>query len=522
VLGAWGVGGARARGRARASDTASASIPRLVNTGQPADWTNVAKVVATVPGHVHCFSFVQPDTVRLIWGNPRKAEDFDIDSGSRRPASLVSEAYATGCPDVSPDGSEILFTATAAGGGAEIRRSTSRDGRDAKPVSPGSDPVWLMNGEEFAYTIDDSHAAVFSLPTMKFRLLPDPGLGGQQSVLGKAVSTRSGAVAVMFYANDIQWAVALYEGTGLNQRTIYAIPGARNFRFAPSGRSLIVALLDIQAPLAALDWRSGSYRNIGRYADVNLLDVLVSSRAGAVLGSRLSKDVWLHEGIAKRRLTTDGENDAAAISTKGELLLAKAGRNSIENIWLRTTDGALRKVTSGQFDTSPDFSPDGGSWIYSDYPGRNIMICGTATDQCRVLRHDDVLPTWPRFSPDGSKVAYVRMGPVSQMVAFSVSDGKEWHLGGTHWQCPPVWSSPNNVWTFEGSGGGYAWVEKEIETGLRTGRRAQVGDSQSAVADQLDCWPKNADPKSAFFRSVRVETKESSSILRLPPDYPID
>jgi hypothetical protein len=120
------------------------------------------------------------------------------------------------------------------------------------------------------------------------------------------------------------------------------------------------------------------------------------------------------------------------------------------------------------------------------------MICTTGTDRCRVLRRDEILPTWPRFSPDGSKVAYVRNGTVSQLMAFSVSDGKEWQLGATHWQCPPVWSSPNNVWAFEGSAGGYAWVEKELETGLRTGRRVQVTDSQSAVNDELECWPKRA------------------------------
>ena len=95
-------------------------------------------------------------------------------------------------------------------------------------------------------------------------------------------------------------------------------------------------------------------------------------------------------------------------------------------------------------------------------------------------------------------------------------------MGGTHWQCPPVWSSPNNVWAFEGSAGGYAWVEKEIETGLRTGRRVQVSDHQSAVNDQLDCWPKNVDATSPFFQKLRVETEETSSILRLPSNKLLD
>src|SRR5262245_3025271 len=119
------------RWRSRASlTTASAPIQRLVNTGQPADWTKVAEVIATVPGHAHCFSLVDANTIRLIWGSPRKAEDFNIDSGSRRPAPLLSEAYANGCPDLSPDRRELLFTTNTSSGGIEIRHSTNPEGRE--------------------------------------------------------------------------------------------------------------------------------------------------------------------------------------------------------------------------------------------------------------------------------------------------------------------------------------------------------------------------------------------------------
>jgi dipeptidyl aminopeptidase/acylaminoacyl peptidase len=251
---------------------------------------------------------------------------------------------------------------------------------------------------------------------------------------------------------------------------------------------------------------------------VDLVDAVISGQTAAVLGRRRSGDVWLHEGLAKRRLTTDGNNYAGALSAKGDLLLAKGGTGSTQNIWSLIPGGSLRQVTRGQFDTSPDFSPDGNSWIYVDYPRKSIMICTTGTDRCQVLRRDEILPAWPRFSPDGSRVAYVRYGASSQMMVFSVSGGREWPMGSTHVQCPPVWSSPSNVWTFEGSASGYAWVEKEIETGLRTGRRLQVTENQSVVSDELECWPRDVEPKSPFFRSVRLKTEETSVVLRLPSD----
>ena len=132
------------------------------------------------------------------------------------------------------------------------------------------------------------------------------------------------------------------------------------------------------------------------------------------------------------------------------------------------------------------------------------------------LRRDEMLPTAPRFSPDGSKVAYVRLGAVSRMVVFSISDGKEWPMGGTHWQCPPVWSSANRGLDVRRICRRLRLGGKEIETGLRTGRRVQVANDQSAVNDELDCWPKGVDVTSPFFRKLRVETEETSSILRLP------
>ena len=90
-------------------------------------------VVTTVPGHVHCFSLVDANTVRIIWGNPRKAEDIDLDSGARRPARSGAGNVLDGCPDLSPDGRELLFTADTAAGGAEIRRSANAMGETRSP-----------------------------------------------------------------------------------------------------------------------------------------------------------------------------------------------------------------------------------------------------------------------------------------------------------------------------------------------------------------------------------------------------
>ena len=60
------------------------------------------------------------------------------------------------------------------------------------------------------YNIDATHAAVFSLPTMKFALLPETGASVATNDLGKTVSRRSDALAVTLYGNSTsEWAVAI-------------------------------------------------------------------------------------------------------------------------------------------------------------------------------------------------------------------------------------------------------------------------------------------------------------------------
>jgi hypothetical protein len=493
---------------------AAAGIPHVTPTGEPAEWSRAARTIAVVPGHVHCFSLVNRDTVRMIWGAPRKAEDIDLATGGRRSAPLASETFSSGCPDLSPDGHELLFTAHSAAGGTEIRHSSNPDGRDAHPVTVGSDPLWLSGGDEFVYNIDSTHTAHFSLATMKFRLLGDAGLAGQQTILGKAVSRRADTVALMLFGNDVQWAVAVYSGPSLSTRKIFSIPAARGIRFV--GEEIFVSLQEARAPLASLDWQNGAYRNVGRYGESDLIDVLPSGDEAALVARRRTRDVWLYGSSGKKRLTSDGQNVDAAISDAGELLVARTGPGPGVNIWSIGVNGALRRLTSGQFDASPEFSPDGKTWVYVDYREKSIMLCGTATGTCRVFKRDEMLPAWPRFSPDGSKLAYVTQSSGPRLKVVQISSGDEWQVGETYWQCPPVWSSDTNVWGFEGSPGHYLWAERDVEKRVRTGHRIEIKGDQNPENDDLECWPRDVDERSPFFRKLRMETEETSSLLRLP------
>ena len=89
-------------------------------------------------------------------------------------------------------------------------------------------------------------------------------------------------------------------------------------------------------------------------------------------------------------------------------------------------------------------------------------------------------------------------------------------MGGTHWQCPPVWSSRDTALDVRRIGGWFRLGgEGHRDGSTNRASTCRVMNDQSAVNDELECWPKDVDVTSPFFRKLRVETEETSSVLRL-------
>jgi hypothetical protein len=243
-----------------------------------------------------------------------------------------------------------------------------------------------------------------------------------------------------------------------------------------------------------------------------------------LLGRHRSNDAWLYGSNGRRRLTSDGENFSAAMSAAGDLLLSKQGGDGGMSIWWQSHDGATREMSPGPFDVEPQFSPDGRSWLYVDYMRQSVILCSFKTESCRVLRRDESLPSWPQFAPDGKNIAYLTQMNVPKLVVVSLEDGKVKELGDAYYQCPPVWSSPTKIWSLRGAARRIFWSERDVTTGARTGRQLEVGGDEintgRTSADEVQCWPPNAHPGSPFFMPLRVETEESSRLLRFAPGAP--
>ena len=170
-----------------------------------------------------------------------------------------------------------------------------------------------------------------------------------------------------------------------------------------------------------------------------LLTLLLALNVGKV------RDRWLHGAETSAtpwkvtRLTADpGLSDSAALSPDGKLV-AYASDRSLDgerDIYVKQVAGGqpIRLTSDGMGNTMPDFSPDGSKLVFrSDREGGGIFEIAAFGGDARLLAHEG----WdPKFSPDGSHVAYWVGDP---FVAAAIPGT------GTVWVVPAAGGSPQQV-----------------------------------------------------------------------------
>jgi serine/threonine protein kinase/Tol biopolymer transport system component len=109
------------------------------------------------------------------------------------------------------------------------------------------------------------------------------------------------------------------------------------------------------------------------------------------------------------RLTVDaGYSDASAISPDGKLVAYSSDRSREggRDLYVKQTTGGqpIRLTFDGAVNTRPDFSPDGSKMVFqSNRDGGGIYEIPAFGGESRLLARNGLNP---RFSPDGSQVAY--------------------------------------------------------------------------------------------------------------------
>jgi eukaryotic-like serine/threonine-protein kinase len=154
---------------------------------------------------------------------------------------------------------------------------------------------------------------------------------------------------------------------------------------------------------------------------------------------------WMHSSEALQtpwkvtRLTADpGLSGFAALSPDGKLV-AYASDRSLDgepDLYIKQVAGGqpIRLTTDGMGNTMPDFSPDGSKIVFrSDREGGGIFEIPAFGGDVRLLARDG---RNPKFSPDGSEVAYW-VGDAGVAAAIPGS--------GTVWVVPVTGGPPQQV-----------------------------------------------------------------------------
>ncbi len=320
----------------------------------------------------------------IIWGSPRKAEDVNVDTGVRRSrrsgaGEPIRPVVRTSRPTVA---SCCSPASTTAGGYRDTpQRQPRRKGREGGHGRLRSGLAQERRGVRLQHRRDPRGSVFTADDEVSAARRPWPRRSADDS-REEPRAAQSDAVAMMCLRRTTsQWAVAVYEGPGLERADNVARARRARIRFGSPRDALFVvpssrALSAGRPGLAKGDLSQD--RTVSRTS--TCVDVLISGQRALLLGRRERAMFGSTTARTSGRLTSDGENTAAAMSTTGDLLTRKTRASGDDEYLVASPDGTLRSVTDGQFDAAPDFSPDGMSWVYVDYPQKSIMICAVATN----------------------------------------------------------------------------------------------------------------------------------------------
>jgi serine/threonine-protein kinase len=519
VAGAAAIGVSMVRRKPGATDAASSTAaarrsPLIVPTGEPADWSELSAVLAEVPERIQCARLL-PDrrTIRFVWGAPARAEDFNTVTHARVPSPIVPAAYAEGCPDISPDGTRLLYQGHAADGRAFAFLSNHADGRDAVPVvqtaepSMASEPTWLGEGDIFSYDIDANHMGVFWPAAGRMKVLPDvsprPALTMFRHVVGNRVflgsyfdnaETEIVGIAPVLLAEEVRFRVP---NLALDIRQD---EGALLFAQRNGGRGYDVAAVDVAA---------GTGRLVGRVPGQMLRYPMRTATGLAFISVRLASDLWLRKGngplfnLTRSGRVWDGNRCGRDLIVSEEL--------APEKIVIERVDLAGKRIaqlTQGPLDWSPACTPDGKTWFYRPHaPNPAIRRCdGTG---CRDIYKGIAIGL--AASPDGKRLAFVTTDKRGSIARWMSADGGPAHdVVETETTCPVGWASPDTLWVSRRRGQTIVWTEVDADTGRETGQTAP---------GSRDCGDARPDPASPVNADLRIVYDQTSQLRLVPNEH---
>lgn len=495
---------------------ASKSSRVLAPGGSAVDWTDRSTPLASFPGHIACYALVDHQrTLRVIWGQPSRAEELDLRTGQRQPAKLLPVTFAEGCPETSPDGRQLLFTQSE-DVGTYVFMGLGPDGRDARKIVKGSLPKWLANGEEFVFDLDSRHPAVFSLPTGEMTVLSE-GLSGARHLAEKAVDPSGRYMAIRYLDDAADSHIVIESQDTFEPKASFMVPpSALGLGFGRDQKLTFTLYGDHgSAELIEADWRGRGLARLGRISGADIVGALETTAGTIVLSRKINLDVWLDGPDRPVRLTSDGISDGGAMSARGDLLIQRFLGDRRYAIALRDVEGRERLLTQGPMDMSPSFFADSDRWIYASYRTQQIFQCRLSTGACAAIHTDTSTPVWPTADPRGDRVAYETLLNASRLRVVDLRTSLSRDMGPVLNQCPPFWVPGGRLWAMQSLTPRTTWAEFDVGSGLRTGKtvtREPTPDQPCRLPPGLRADAERISPRVFTVADEQAEARRRPSL----------
>ncbi|SDX64181.1 component of the Tol biopolymer transport system [Amycolatopsis xylanica] len=407
-------------------------------------------------------------------------------------------------PKFSPDGASIVF-ASDRGGSYGVHRLTVATGEITKLTDTAAEeatPGWSHDGKRVAYTVDDLAIDVLEL---------------ESGVVTRAVTAPAGAkVYGPSFAPDGKLAYVRLTGAKpelvvgdqvvTGDEDVFAFPvgwlAADELLYTADGRIRRRKLggtppVDVGFTATVPFVAKRKYRQLVRDLDDHRerqaqgIASPVVSRDGSQVAFRALNALWLLKiGERKpRKLLADGYfNSDPDFSPDGKTLVYASDKAGDADLWsLDIATGGTKRLTGlPGAQLTPRFSPDGSRIAYQDHDGATwiVDVAGGVPKQVAPTLFMPGRPTW---SPDGTTLALAAVKPyskryregTSQILLVNLRAGTLQYSEpmphaslSTRGDDGPVWSPDGKYLSFVVES--TAWIVPVDATGTFTGQPKQV------------------------------------------------
>ncbi|HWO64097.1 MAG TPA: DPP IV N-terminal domain-containing protein, partial [Umezawaea sp.] len=323
-----------------------------------------------------------PDSKSLVFQSYRDGNyhlwTVGVDGGALRQLTTGRDDHRE--PRFSPDGTRIAFSGDAGGGSYDLWVFDLRTGQKTRLTSTDLDegePSWSSDGSRLLCTVDGTAIDAVDLS------------GGRQRLVEPVVDTRLFGPG---YAPNGALTYTTLRG-GVTELVVDGRPvtkGEDLFGFPVAWTGAGTVLYTADGGLRTRDLAAGTRSSVPFDATVDYRRH-ENRRAKRNVSSHASQPV---RGIAGPVLSPDGKSVAF---------------RALNALWLLPVGGRPRKVVDdGFFNSDPDWHPDGTALVYASDRGGTAALWrhDLATGEQTRLTNLPGAQITPRWSPDGSRIAY--------------------------------------------------------------------------------------------------------------------